>query len=73
MSDYTGSTVVPYFVKNVVSTLIKNRIFIKYNNVILRGVVVSVGTDGPVVVSVVVPVPTVVVKPPAVVVPTNNN
>jgi hypothetical protein len=44
-----------------------------YNNVILLGVVVSVETDGPIVVSVVVSVPTVVEIPPAVVVPTNNN
>ena len=64
--------IVPFFVKNVVSTLNKNQIFI-HNNVILLGVVVSVGTDGPIVVSVVVSVPTVVEIPPAVVVPTNNN
>jgi hypothetical protein len=64
--------IVPFCVKNVVSTLNKNQIFI-YNNVILLGVVVSVEIDGPIVVSVVVSVPTVVEIPPAVVVPTNNN
>ena len=49
--------IVPFCVKNVVSTLNKNQIFI-YNNVILLGVVVSVEIDGPIVVSVVVSVPT---------------